>query len=228
MMKKPTTKKAPAKPDPWRAAYGATSEFTYEPHQALAILDAIPNKPLRLPSTIDDLTLRVRAVLNYVQHIQEKPLNKTARQQLVRLENQTNKLLHTLYELHSPTLNLVDRFLPGFPVSAFIDHTSTLLSAVRRAKAQRLLSKEAKGGHPRNVAMWRVTWELVYWWHAHVGMPTSYHDDVRGDYVGDFHHFAMTVITPRMGDRGLDAIIKRAVDTYRDDMERAEERGKKA
>jgi hypothetical protein len=71
--------------------------------------------------------------------------------------------------------------------------------------------------------MWRLTSELVWWWHAHIGeLPTSYHDEANNGYRGDFHQFAVAIMTPVLGARGLDAIIERVVAEFRQDMEQAE------
>ena len=111
-MKNPSTqKKVKAKPPrPWHSTYweGEHFDFTFTPQQALTILETIPDARLRLPSTIDTITERVRAVLAFIENIQAKPPDKTVQQQLTLLENQTNKLKHpldALHDFHCPRLS---------------------------------------------------------------------------------------------------------------------------
>jgi hypothetical protein len=225
MKTKPALKKTKAKaPRPWDYTYweGKHFDFTFTPQQALTILETIPDARLRLSSTIDTITERVRAVIAFIENIQAKPPDKTVRQQLTLLENQTNKLKHTLDALHGPTTAFLDRFT-RLSVSDFTTDTSLFLTAIRQAKAQRLWHKEAKGGRPRNKKMRYMTGELVFWWDVHISMPESSHDHESDEYAGDFHHFAVAVVTASgLGAHGLDAVIERVVASYREAMEQAE------
>jgi hypothetical protein len=138
MKNNPTPKKATAEiTKPWPAAYWENNTCTFKPAQALAIKGAIPESHQHLwPSILDAITHIVRRVLAYVYHIQAKPPDKTVRQQLTLLENQSNKLLHTLHALHSPTRQFLDRFTLNhhIAISDFTTQTSRFLTAVAKPR----------------------------------------------------------------------------------------------
>lgn len=229
MKQLPAQRKSKTAKPPWIEAYWE-GEFLpllsfqeYTPRQAMGILETIPRRELRQPGTVEDLKNVMRTALEFAHFLRPKPKNKEVTRQLTLLFRQSNKLLSTLASLHGPTLNALE-----YGTDAFLPELQLKLSHLRmladQAKTRRLSSKEAKGGHPRNLAMRHLTWQLIYWWDAHIGAPDCSRDAIHGVYQGAFYHFAVSVLTPILGDRGLDAIIERVVSEWRRTIQQAKQR----
>jgi hypothetical protein len=216
-------KKTPRK-KPWRTGFWDENDeirpvFTYGKLQKQEILNVLPDG-VEPGEALEKFEEYARALQRQAEHELEKPLPRTIREQLTKLERHTRTLLDTLNELHSPTRQVLNGKPPVLPLRTLIGQLQTLhtragwLCAARKQPGVGRPKKTTT--RPKNMRMRWFVERLITWWTTYLpdSPLVSYHNDVTDNYDGDFHALAVATIIPVFGRRGLDAIIERMVHAW--------------